>query len=261
MTNIGPSPVGPANLAVPLNVSNQGMPANGKISAVPVTLNFGATQSYSLDFTNAQWQGKITAIQSVFVDNSGSGAAGPLSIYCPISGQSVTVPARAQAYLPLIIPTPPQLIVTNPSGSATTLLTFLNVPMPAAVWFPTTTAESFDASGNLLTNDQAVQQIIGGAPVTVASPTTLISRSTTTVNPAASTTLMSANTSRKYLLIQAPASADMWINLIGGTAGASLTNCIKVPAGAFYESAICASNTAITYYTTATSAVLTAFEG
>lgn len=255
---MGIGPGFPANQANPVNVSNQGMPVGGQ-TAVPIFLNFSTQSSYTLDFTLSQWQNKINSVQSIFVDNSGG--TSPLVINTAITNQTLKIPAGAMAYLPIVAPAPPIFTVSCSAGAASTLIIFLNVPMPIAIWYPATTAPSFDGSGRQLVNDVNTATALAGTPFAIAgSPVALTSYSTTTV-AATSTSLMPAASWRKYIAIQAPVTADVWINPIGGTAGIGAADCLKIPAGTFYESSIAAWQGAITYYCATGSLELTAFGG
>lgn len=96
----------------------------------------------------------------------------------------------------------------------------------------------------------------GGSP----AAGTYTDRSVTTV-ATTSTQLMAANTSRKDFLIMAPLTADVWVNLAGGTAGISLAGCIRIPAGYVLSPTGFVPTNAITYYCATDSLVLAALEG
>jgi hypothetical protein len=235
------------------------MPSNGKVSAVPLTFDFTAQTSYAIDFTSSQWYGKISNIQSAYVDNSGGTAA--LSLYCPVSGGTVTVPAGAQAYVPLVIPSPAQLTFTCLAGTSSTVIILMNVPMPVCVWFPTTTAPAYTA-GALITQDTGIASALSGVPISVATPTlTLVNRSVASPASPASFTLMAANPARKYLLVKAPETADLWVNPIGGTASLSGLGCLKIAMGTAYESPLVCWQQAITAYCATGSLNISAYEG
>jgi hypothetical protein len=113
---------------------------------------------------------------------------------------------------------------------------------------------------------------IGGLPVSVGNPMpvapsvpcgALTSRSyTTTTTSAANPStvqLFPANTARRYLSIQAPQTAAIWINRLGGAAGPGLADCNNIPAGGWWEAGF-ASTGAITVYCATSGLVIAAAE-
>ena len=257
MSNLGPTQGSLTYSANPVVVANQGMPRGGQM-AVPIIIDFTAHTAYKLDFTISQWTNKINSVQSAYIDNS-NGLA-PLLLTIEIIGQTITIPSGAQAYVPLVAPSPPIFDVSCSNGAANTLIIFLNVPMPLSVWFPGGGQATIIAGASKV-NDVNTAQALTGIPLAVAaSPLTLVSRSTITVSTT-STQLMPGATWRKYLFIQAPQTADVWINPIGGTAGINATDCIKIPAGGSYESYMVSWTGQINYYCATGSLQLNAFEG
>ncbi len=80
------------------------------------------------------------------------------------------------------------------------------------------------------------------------APRAPVSGSTTTV-AATSTQLWAVNASRTAWTIQAPQSADVWINPLGGTASIGGADCFRIPAGGTAKSAASGIETsALTYY-------------
>jgi hypothetical protein len=137
----------------------------------------------------------------------------------------------------------------------------MNVPMPAAVWSVSAGSNTY-ASGALVTQDVGIQAALSGTPIAVTpAALTLVSRSTTTVATPASTTLMPTPTFRKYIFIQAPQTADLWVNPMGGTSSIGGNDCIKIPAGGSYETLSGVWQNAITYYCATGGLALAAFEG
>lgn len=258
MAVIGPTIAGPN--ANPIYVTNGGMPANGKVSAVPYSLNFSTSPSYYVDFTISQWQGAITNIQSVYIDNSGN--SGLVTFQDNLSGQSISVPAGAQAYLPLIVPNPPTLTISSPAGNSIVNMIFFNVPFPLDVWFPNGSSATV-VNGAMQTVDVNIAAIAAGTKTATIAPyaPTLVSHSTTTPVTPASTLLMNANLNRRYLLVQAPTTADLWINPTGGTASVGGADCVRIPSGAMYENSFGIWTNQINYYCASGSLEITAFEG
>ncbi len=120
-------------------------------------------------------------------------------------------------------------------------------------------ALNMDGAGNLLVFDSALATAInaynqyfsrvsvvpGGAIGTAGG---IQSASTVTV-AATSTELVNAGNVISWVGIQAPITADVWINPRGGTAGIGLTDCFRIPMGTFYESkAPCTLGGDIFYY-------------
>lgn len=211
-------------------VSNQAQPAANIGKTLPYTAKLASATTDQLDLTNAQALGTIDQIQTVYIDNSGN--ASPISLTLN-SGQTITCPANSQGYFPLFSVNPPVIDFASNGGVNVTVF-FGNMPMPVGNW-------------------SAISQ--------VSSPVTLTDRSTTSPNPAASTTLMVANANRSYLLIKAPETADLWVNPFGGTASVGGSGCFKILQGGAYESPTRAWNGQINYFTTATGAVISAAEG
>ena len=240
-------------------ITNQLMPVNGRPTSVPFYFDFTAATSFFIDLTSAQWQQKITGVQSVFADNRGGTA--PLLITDVGSGQIVGIPPGAQGFVPLLVPQPAQLTVSCANGSAGTTIILLNIPMPCAIWYPNQSTPTY-VSGSLQTQDVGIQSALGGMPLAVQSPKiVLTSRSTTSVATPASTQLMPAATYRKYLTIQAPTTSDLWVNPNGGAAGVAATDCIRIPAGSLYESAQGVWQGVINYYCATGGLAIAAFEG
>ena len=213
------------------------IPAEGP-RVVPFEIPFDTGPGpYWIDLTLSMQQKRITAVQSVWVDNSLNSA--PVQIQAQGIGQTIIVPPNAQGYVPILAPqTAPKFTISS-SGNVNVPLIFLNVPVPSAVW--NTVSDQGGATGGI-------------AQIT---PT---SRSVVTV-AATSTQLMAANSSRKYLLIQAPQSAGVWLNFNGGVASVGGTDCFYLAPGQPYESGAGAVVKAINYYCATGSLALNALEG
>lgn len=118
----------------------------------------------------------------------------------------------------------------------------------------------------------AASSVVVTNTVTVTDPTledlvaaltpqvTLVSHSTTTV-ATTSTALMAASPSRRYLLIQAPRAADLWINPLGNAASIDGADCFLIPANSSYESGAYIWNSAINYFCATGGLNLSAVEG
>ncbi len=92
------------------------------------------------------------------------------------------------------------------------------------------------------------------------APRAPVSGSTTTV-AASSTQLWAANTSRTAWTIQAPQSADVWINPLGGAASIGGADCFRIPAGGYAKSTAGGVETsAFTYYCATAGLELAAYQ-
>jgi len=103
--------------------------------ALTLALDFSAETSYVIDLEHAETEARLSLVQSVFVDNSVN--AEQFSLTVSISGQVLRVPASAQAYLPVLAPSGAKFIAALKAvGTGITTISFLNFPVPAAVWTP-----------------------------------------------------------------------------------------------------------------------------
>lgn len=101
--------------------------------AIYTSLDFTTLNTNIVDFTLAVSQGKITAIQSIWVDNSSNPQ--PLQITVQGTQQVITCPAGAQGTFPVIAANRPKFTcVTN--GTLVVNIIWLNVPIPANLWYP-----------------------------------------------------------------------------------------------------------------------------
>lgn len=113
-------------------VINATIPTEGP-KAIPQTLDFTTVNTIIVDFTSAMSQGRITAIQTLWMDNSQNEQ--PVQITIEGTQQIVTFPAGAQGTIPIIAANRPKFICVS-NGAVALQTVWLNVPMPAALWFP-----------------------------------------------------------------------------------------------------------------------------
>jgi hypothetical protein len=99
---------------------------------VAVACDFSQFQSFNIDFTLAMAQARITAVQTISLDNSAN--SDPVTIKVDGTAQSITAPARSQGVYAVISTNRPKFLVTS-AGSVPLTLLFLNVPLPTDVWF------------------------------------------------------------------------------------------------------------------------------
>lgn len=102
-----------------------GMPDGGP-KIVPISLDFSASPSYFLDYSNQGALGYLDMVQTLWVDNFGNAAV--LKITCPNSQQVIQVAAGAQGYYPILCPNPIRLQFDS-TGATVQQVTLLNFPM------------------------------------------------------------------------------------------------------------------------------------
>lgn len=140
---------------IDIPIFNQLVPKEGP-KAISVALDFTATSSYELDLQNLQSRTVISAIQTVFVDNSNCTEATIINVNNTY--QTLKIPPGAQGYFPLLAPNPPRFAFSGSGGICHIQL--INVPMPLATWGVGKQSMAFDSSGNLLVSDTAVQSML-----------------------------------------------------------------------------------------------------
>ncbi len=114
-------------------IYNALVPAEGPKS-VPVNFQFnidGANTIYDVDFRDLVESGKITVVQTVFIDNSAGGSEVIVTVQG--SNQQIKCPANSQGYFPVLSAKIARFAVTT-AGSANVPAQFINVPLPTAVW-------------------------------------------------------------------------------------------------------------------------------
>lgn len=234
-------------------IGSQYMPTSAICAKVTLSLVTGTASE--LDFTTLIGSGKIQNIQAVFADNSANTTALTLTT---AAGQNLIVPAGAQGIFPVILANGSPTVVVSGNGTATLL--FLNVPMPFGSWSASGSAALVVTGGNLQVTDTALDATIANGGVVATAPAgALISGSTTSPATPASTALFPAY-ARRYLAVQAPTADDLWLNPNGGTASIGGLDCVRIPAGTFYEFRAFVSQAAINYYTAAISTAFAAFQ-
>lgn len=254
--------------SLPSSVANALAPAEGP-KALPLQLLFGTATSYTFNVSLLSQQGWLSNVQCIFVDNSLNASA--LTINVPNVCNEI-IPPNAQAFVP--IPCPQNVTLTfTCSGGQTANVVLFNVPMPAAVW-SINAGQTLPISGGMVqVQDVALEAAIvgglmqsqiyglnGAAATAVAvdpsgrvliqpSEQTALTSHSVASTSATSATLIAAGGVTKYVIIQAPATADVWINLNGGTASVGGVDCIRIPQNTFWESKGFVPSTAITYFT------------
>lgn len=230
-------------------VPNGITPKVANVYSFPITLIANAAQV--IDLKTLANLNRISNVQGIFIDNSANGTSFSVQT---TAGQRLQIPAGYQGVMPLYLSQDGTLTL---NGGGTVQLTLLNFPTPAAVWPATSSSTIVTISGTVQVQDTIAETAL--ANLQPGIPLTSRSIASTTAN--ASTQLMAANTGRKYVMIGAPQSSEIWINMLGGTAGVGLVDSFQIPPGGKYESANYISTSQINYFITTAALVLPAYEG
>lgn len=166
--------------------------------AFRIRLDFSTGLEQDINFAVFYNQGTIQSIQSLYVNNNGGSAA--LNFTMGGTGQVITVPPGAQAYIPVLDANPPTLQVTCTNGAQVAFLQALNFFVPPFMWGQSVSTDipALDAI------------IIGGrmnvriAPQGLASDT---DRSGTIAAGGTGQVLMNANASRLQWNLENPVAA------------------------------------------------------
>ena len=97
-----------------------------------VTIGFdGSNTQIEIDLTPLQNTGHFSAVQTMYLDNEANNVEAVL--ICEGSSQRLSIPATAKAYLPLLLPNPPKVLVSTNNTIVLTFF-FINFFLPPAVW-------------------------------------------------------------------------------------------------------------------------------
>src|SRR5882762_1157732 len=146
------------NALIQRTIANQQLPAD-RPKFVLLPFNFTTLALQAVDLLQYAARGFISAIQTMYVDNSTNTASLVFKFGQP-SAQSIIVPAGAQGYFSILVPEP-YFIVSTTGTPANIQVMFLKVPIAPSVWFPATASPLFDGSGNLKTADQNLIPYLG----------------------------------------------------------------------------------------------------
>lgn len=146
-----------SNVPNPLQVSLGASPKEGPKS-IFYALDFTAQSTQTADLTAIQQATRISAIQTVYVDNSANTAA--LNMFVATTNQTLTCPGKSQGYFSLIVSDKLSVTFTSSSG-AVIYIELLNVAMNTTVW-AATTPPSTDVNGNLLVRDTVLDSAVAG---------------------------------------------------------------------------------------------------
>lgn len=194
-------------------VINATIPTEGP-KAIPQTLDFTVANTVVVDFTLAMSQGRITAIQTLWMDNSENEQ--PVQITVEGTQQIITFPAGAQGTIPIIAANRPKFTCVS-NGDVALQTVWLNVPMPAALWFPAQGAAQAASAA------ASTSIVAGGTAQNVWTPGTVPSGGAVVLNP------IGASESLFVDIVQAATDVSPAVN--GTTVELPAANDFVIPAG------------------------------
>lgn len=144
-------------------VYNALIPKEGP-KVLPYTCNFGTNSSYVIDLQNAQASGKISLVQTVYIDNSLN--AQPVTVTSNTTNQKVTAPPYYQGYFPILSQNPPRFTISS-AGTVSVGIMLMNIPVQAQSWSSSQNAFAFDTNGYLYVDDPNLASIVSGGYASV----------------------------------------------------------------------------------------------
>lgn len=112
-------------------IYNRTAPCEGP-KAGTVTLDFSATDTYTLNGLQITQQNKMCDVQGIYIDASGTDQATTITV--PATGQIVKVKGRTQGWYPIVCPNPFTLQFVNTDGVVRMPVILVNVPVQAGQW-------------------------------------------------------------------------------------------------------------------------------
>lgn len=95
-----------------------------------LNIDFGVNPVYSLDYSNQMKVGRMSMVQTVFVDNSQNDAAVNVMLS---TGQQIVVKGRTQGYYNCLVQDPFKCSFSSPGGAKVSFI-FLNFQIQPAQW-------------------------------------------------------------------------------------------------------------------------------
>jgi len=137
--------------------------------ALPVTLDFTATQEIKFDLLLEETSGVIQFIQSIWVDNADN--ASPLILTFSQTQQRLVIPANAQGAWPVICPDQTQVRAQTVGGVVCQVI-LLNVPLAPEQYGPITVNANVTPAPYQATPQNGFNNIVtsAGTPVFAANP-------------------------------------------------------------------------------------------
>jgi hypothetical protein len=99
-----------------------------------MNLSFATIERYELDYSNQMKVGRMSMVQSAFIDasNLGSGPGG-LLVEFPTTGQHIFAGRETQGYYPCLASDPLKVVFECHAGGLATII-FCNFMVPPVVW-------------------------------------------------------------------------------------------------------------------------------
>ena len=95
-----------------------------------LNIDFGANNIYTLDYSNQMKTGRLSMIQTVYIDNSQNDAAVTVTM---TTGQRVTAKGRTQGFYSALAQDPFRVTMESDGGAMVSVI-FLNFPVQPAQW-------------------------------------------------------------------------------------------------------------------------------
>lgn len=130
------------------SVMNGLMPKEGPVG-VRVEFDWNLNAQYAFNLLYLTTQKALTNVQSIWIDNFDNTAEMILS--GSALGQRIVIPPQSGGYLPLLVPTPPEISASSVSTAKSSIIC-LNIPMPAHIFSRSGVVFTF-AGGALVTSD------------------------------------------------------------------------------------------------------------
>jgi hypothetical protein len=183
---------------VPINTGK--IPQEGPC-AVPISYDFSAgVTTYTTDMTQIHAQGKITTVQSVFVDNSLNN--GIVTVSASGLAQQISVAAGGQGVFPILVGGQTVFTITT-LGSISAKISFVNVALPGFQWSSTPVPTTI--SGTVPVADAILDATVAAGRQNVQmipAPCVDTDRSGTITAGGVAQVLMAPNATRRGWMIQ-----------------------------------------------------------
>jgi len=138
-----------------LDVMNNKFPCEGP-KVIPINCDFLLANRYDVDLKNLVQQGKISDVQSLFIDNADN--AQSVIIDIDVQTQRIVIPPYAQAYISILCALPSFHV--SSSGGVTVKIFAQNFPVTNCVW----TANTAVAPSNVNVTNFPSSQNVALAP-------------------------------------------------------------------------------------------------
>lgn len=97
-------------------------------------ISFANIERYELDYTNQMATGRISMVQSVWIDASNLGnGPGPIMVLFVGIGQRILANPRTQGFYPVMAAVPFRVVIECHAGGLADII-FANYVIPPAVW-------------------------------------------------------------------------------------------------------------------------------